>query len=86
MVENGLKYNVSNEKNVRVQVVQLSTKLLEIEIRDNGYGIEKRDQKRIFNKFQRGDQLRSMTGLGLGLYLFIKLLRSINGNSIWIVQ
>lgn len=74
LIENGLKYNVSNEKNVRVQVVQLSTKLLEIEIRDNGYGIEKRDQKRIFNKFQRGDQLRSMTGLGLGLYFVHKIV------------
>jgi signal transduction histidine kinase len=38
-------------------------------IRDNGIGIERKQQKRLFELYTRGTQARYMPGLGLGLYL-----------------
>lgn len=74
LVENGLKYNVSEHKRVQVNVLYISPKSLMIEIGDNGFGIDKQDRSRIFNKFQRGRQIRSSTGLGLGLYFVYNIV------------
>lgn len=74
LVENGLKYNVSEDKIVQVNVLFVSPKSLMIEIGDNGFGIDKQDRSRIFNKFQRGRQIRSTTGLGLGLYFVYNIV------------
>ena len=74
LVENGLKYNVSEYKRVQVNVLYISPKSLMIEIGDNGFGIDKQDRSRIFNKFQRGRQIRSSTGLGLGLYFVYNIV------------
>lgn len=74
LVENGLKYNVSEHKRVQVNVLSISSKTLMIEIEDNGFGIDKQDLSRIFNKFQRGRHIRSSTGLGLGLYFVYNIV------------
>ncbi|UIR56027.1 HAMP domain-containing histidine kinase [Sphingobacterium sp. SRCM116780] len=74
LVENGLKHNVQEQKKVAVLVMQNSDKFLEIEIHDNGHGIKKSDRKRIYKKFQRGEQMTSTTGLGLGLYFVHKII------------
>jgi PAS domain S-box-containing protein len=54
-----------------------------IHIRDEGVGIPKSDQKRLFEKFFRGDQAKqySTVGSGLGLNLAQKVL-SLSGGSI----
>jgi len=53
-----------------------------IDIIDSGQGIAKEYQKRLFEKFYRGSEKNQHTvkGLGLGLYLSRKELRSIGGN------
>lgn len=74
LVENGLKYNVSEQKKILVNVLFIFPKFFMIEISDNGFGIDKQDRSRIFNKFQRGRHIRSSTGLGLGLYFVYNIV------------
>lgn len=55
-----------------------------IEVSDNGIGIPKTDQHRIFERFFRADNARKLeaSGSGLGLYL-IKLILESSGGKIW---
>ncbi len=53
-----------------------------VEIKDTGVGISKKDQKQIFNEFQRVGSLKSqreIEGSGLGLSITIKLIHLLNG-------
>jgi len=54
---------------------------LVIEVRDSGIGIEKDDQQRIFQSFQRAndERLAVITGSGLGLALAREILRKHGG-------
>ncbi|RJP64310.1 MAG: response regulator [Candidatus Abyssobacteria bacterium SURF_17] len=54
-------------------------------VRDNGIGIDKADQERIFHEFQQvdGSHSRQYEGTGLGLALTKKLIE-LHGGSIWV--
>jgi signal transduction histidine kinase/DNA-binding response OmpR family regulator len=54
-------------------------------VRDNGIGIDKEDQERVFQEFQQvdGSQARQFEGAGLGLALTKKLVE-LHGGSIWV--
>ncbi len=54
-------------------------------VKDNGIGIEKADQERIFQEFQQvdGSYARQYEGTGLGLALTKKLIE-LHGGSIWV--
>ncbi|MBD3881971.1 HAMP domain-containing histidine kinase [Phormidium tenue FACHB-886] len=54
-------------------------------IRDNGVGIERKQQKRLFDLYTRGAQARYMPGLGLGLYL-CKQIVSAHGGEIGVIS
>lgn len=53
-------------------------------VRDNGIGIPKKDQKRIFEKFSRGSNVQEIRreGFGLGLYVAAQTVKLLNGK-IW---
>jgi signal transduction histidine kinase len=53
-------------------------------VRDNGYGINPEDQKKIFQKFFRSDdqKIRDIPGTGLGLNI-TKILVEMQGGRIW---
>lgn len=85
LVSNAIKYSRSNGK------VTVSTKIvkgiqrrpsLRIIVNDQGYGIPKRQQKLIFQKFFRANNaVATANGNGLGLYL-VKLAVNILGGTI----
>ncbi len=54
-------------------------------VRDNGIGIDKADQERIFQEFQQvdGSHARQYEGTGLGLALTKKIVE-LHGGSIWV--
>jgi PAS domain S-box-containing protein len=80
LVDNAIKYTPMQGR------VSLTTTLkgetLRFAIKDNGSGISKADQARIFNKFSRVDHsMNAPTGVGLGL-AFCKLAAEAHGGSI----
>ena len=59
-------------------------KVIHTAVRDNGYGINPEDQKKIFQKFFRSDdqKIRDIPGTGLGLNI-TKILVEMQGGRIW---
>jgi signal transduction histidine kinase len=84
LLENAAKYKNSSAKDPFVKIHAGSeANELKISITDNGLGIGKNNQEKVFEMFSRVDQ--SIPGTGLGLYLVkksvLKLGGSINLNS-----
>ncbi len=57
------------------------TALIEISVSDTGIGISKENQEKIFNKFDRNDNVKNstITGTGLGLAITKNLTEMLNG-------
>lgn len=80
---------IDNAKKYSTQPVQLnvnlsrSQKKLMIEFNDNGIGIEQKNLKKIFHKFQRIDNknIPNVKGTGLGLY-WVKEIIKLHGGKI----
>ena len=55
---------------------------MDIKITDNGNGIPKKEQQRIFEKFYRiqSDNVHNTKGLGLGLFLVKDIVNRYNGS------
>ncbi len=66
LIENGLKYNQSNVPSINI-TCEDNVKGYEILISDNGIGIEKRYQDRIFEMFYRLHNQGEYEGSGIGL-------------------
>lgn len=73
LIENGLKYNVSEVPIVKVLVDEFEDSY-RFEIRDNGVGIEKKHQDKIFEIFNRLHNRSDISGTGLGLAIVKKHL------------
>jgi signal transduction histidine kinase len=81
MLENAIKYSRS-EGNIAV-ALDRSENSLRVGVSDNGPGIPKEDQKRIFEKFARMQRKGRPKGLGLGL-AFCRLAVEAHGGRIWV--
>jgi len=66
MVDNGLKYNVSPKPQVRIYV-ESGEKSLSVFFKDNGIGISSAYAGKIFDPFNRVNQIETASGSGLGL-------------------
>ncbi|HCN48401.1 MAG TPA: sensor histidine kinase [Chryseobacterium sp.] len=77
LCENSIKYGASM---VRVNT-NSSAQHLEIEISDNGQGMESKELTNIFEKFYRiqSNNIHNSKGLGLGLYFVKKIITSYGG-------
>ena len=73
LIENAVKYS-PNETPISVILKKQGTQGI-FEVRDAGYGIPRKEHKRIFQKFYRvGNEVtRTAQGTGLGLYLCRKI-------------
>ena len=83
LVENAIKYSPDGGR-VEVSLAPRGGRLL-ISVRDEGLGIPKHEQARIFEKFYRLDPhlTKGVGGTGLGLYISSELVRRMNGR-IWV--
>lgn len=63
LINNAIKFSPQNET-IEIHTKQ-KRKYIEIRIKDNGCGIEKKFHKKIFKKFEQINQTQNSTGLGL---------------------
>jgi two-component system, OmpR family, phosphate regulon sensor histidine kinase PhoR len=79
LLDNGIKYN-NHTPEIRVST-RSSKKSIEIEIQDNGIGIHKDNQKKIFNRFYRvpTGNLHDVKGFGLGLSYVKRIVEAHEG-------
>lgn len=77
LCENSVKYG-SSVININLAFQQ---KNIEIEVSDNGQGMEKKELKNIFEKFYRiqANNIHNSKGLGLGLYFVKKIIHKYSG-------
>jgi len=81
LITNAIKYSRENGGFVRVELKDYDRNNILIKVSDNGIGIPKEKQDRIFQKFFRADNaVKSETeGTGLGLYVSKMIVESSGG-------
>ena len=67
LLSNAIKYSPSGGK-VQIHLIGEASQLI-CQVRDEGIGIPKQDQKRLFQSFSRGSNVDSIAGTGLGLVI-----------------
>lgn len=77
VLENAVKY-APEKITVKVQVSSLVTYVL-VDIKDEGPGITKEEQNKIYQRFYRGSHSDSVEGSGVGLYLTRKIIEEQGG-------
>ena len=78
LVDNGLKYNESVIPRISISLYDTED-IVEIIVRDNGIGIAKEYQEKIFNLFQRLHTADQYEGSGLGLASSKKITERLGG-------
>ncbi|WP_426748978.1 ATP-binding protein [Myxococcus faecalis] len=76
LVSNALKYGAGRPVRLRVEA---DAGLARLSVRDEGIGISREAQARIFHKFERAVSERNYGGLGLGLYVARTLVEAMRG-------
>lgn len=83
-VSNAIKYTAEGG-HIAVQLQQTPDQFIRLEVRDNGYGIPKDKQERLFEPFYRvkTKETKHIEGTGLGLYLTKSIIERQNGTLIF---
>ncbi|MCB9189866.1 MAG: PAS domain-containing sensor histidine kinase [Flavobacteriales bacterium] len=77
LLSNGLKYS-GNEGVVNVDF-EISNGTLFLSVADNGIGIPDKDQKHLFERFHRAENVSNIQGTGLGLNIVKKYTELLGG-------
>ena len=77
LLSNAVKYSYDNGE-IHISTTT-KTKQLTIEVKDNGIGIPKVEQSKLFNRFFRADNAANIEGTGLGLNIVKKYVELLNG-------
>jgi PAS domain S-box-containing protein len=78
LIENAICYRKEDIADPKLSIqINVTKEEAKIEIKDNGIGIPKELQQKVFNMFFKG--VEKSRGSGLGLYVVDKLVSSLNG-------
>ncbi len=79
LLQNAFKYT-GDDKRIALRVLKEGSEVI-IEVEDNGVGIPRREQKRVFERFYRIDSLltRATEGSGLGLSIALRIVQAHGG-------
>ena len=80
LLSNAVKY--TPEKGKVIIDVSRKDKNVEIAVSDTGFGIPKKQQRKVFSKLFRADNARETDtqGTGLGLYIVKSILETVGGD------
>ncbi len=78
LIGNGFKFNTSSSPQVRVRGKERDAHV-EIEIQDNGIGIDPKYQNQIFEPFKKLHRREEYIGTGIGLALCRRIVEKMNG-------
>ncbi len=83
-ISNAIKYSAASRTGIVTVILKTNKREVIFAIQDNGVGIPKINQSRIFEKFFRADNVIKMEteGSGLGLYIS-KMIVEISGGRLW---
>ncbi len=77
LIENAIKF--SKQHGEISIILRENEKELEVQIKDNGIGMNEEDKKRIFTRFYQIDKSHSEAGSGLGLAIVKRIVELSNG-------
>jgi PAS domain S-box-containing protein len=78
LLSNAIKFSGENaEINIRTS---LSHNKFQLNVSDKGIGISNEDQKHLFERFFRGNNVTNIQGTGLGLHIVGKYIELLNGS------
>ena len=80
LLDNAIKYSPENSE-IKIKIEHSDEKLV-YSTKDQGVGIPKKEQEKIFKRFFRAENVSQKPGTGLGLYL-AKGLVEAHGGKIW---
>jgi PAS domain S-box-containing protein len=85
LMENACRYTLAGGKTHLA--VHLGVNEVQIDVSDTGIGISPQDQKRVFERFYRGDHpvVKERQGTGLGLSI-VKSIVEMHGGKIWLTS
>ena len=78
LVNNAVKYSSENAT-IDIDITQNNKEII-FSITDNGIGIPKKDQKHIFNRYYRAENVKSTQGTGIGLNIVKNHLDYLGGS------
>jgi signal transduction histidine kinase len=76
LMSNAIKYGVG--KLIEIALEKNPTKAI-LTVRDHGIGIDKEEQSKIFERFERATSARHYEGIGLGLYISREIVNAHGG-------
>lgn len=82
LIENGLRYNISEQPKVVISCYKQDENYI-LSFSDNGIGIEPQFHQRIFKVFQRLHTQREYLGVGMGLTMSKRIVER-HGGKIWV--
>jgi len=80
LIENGLKYNESENPGVKISQKHTAEKKIMIIVEDNGIGISPEFKEKIFEMFVRLDHGNKFTGTGIGLSTCKNIANQLDGD------
>ena len=81
LLTNAVKYS-PNSKNIEVSVQHADAGNVAVNVKDQGIGIDKKDQGKIFERFYRAEGWSEQTypGFGIGLFIASEIIHRHNGS------
>ncbi|MFH1825216.1 MAG: HAMP domain-containing sensor histidine kinase [Candidatus Firestonebacteria bacterium] len=79
LIDNAIKYSLEVKK-VLVKISLIDDKVLVL-VKDRGIGIDKNEQKKIFDKFYRAndEEVKNIKGIGIGLTIVREIIKNHKG-------
>lgn len=81
LLSNAIRYGEG--KPIEVHLIDGERGRVRVAVQDHGPGIAKKDQEKIFQRFERGNSSVNYGGMGLGLFVARQIVKAHNG-AIWI--